>query len=242
MILIDMVDLLGRRPRYTSGAIGQAELARAALLCPAVRPYASAMNTQTHMIMGAALFGRNVPARAWIGVLGGVLPDIPMILVVAFLKLSGVPDRTIFGEIYWQNWWQVTNAIGHSFLLWGLLLALGLALRDRSAPFTRGADRWTLLAILAGSALLHSGIDFLLHREDAHMSLWPLTRWKFISPVSYWDWRHYGRYASAFEILLGLSMALVLVRRYRNWIVRGLLVIAMLIYVAVPAYFILLNA
>jgi LexA-binding, inner membrane-associated putative hydrolase len=209
------------------------------LIAPRIPPYAFAMNTQTHALMGAALFGRGVPARAWIGVLGGVLPDIPMLAIVAALKIAGVPNEKVFGEMYWQNWWQVTNAIGHSFLLWGALLILGFAMRGRGSPFAESADRWTLLAILAGAALIHSGIDFLCHREDAHMNFWPLSRWKFVSPVSYWDWRHYGRYFAVFETVLGLAMAALLFRQYANWIVRGLLAVAMLAYAAVPAYFIL---
>ena len=165
--------------------------------------------------------------------LGGVLPDVPMLAIVLALKISGLSDQTIFGALYWQNWWQVTNAVAHSFILWGGLLAISLALRHR-------ARWWTLVSIFAASALIHTGIDFLVHREDAHMSLWPLTRWKFVSPVSYWDWRHYGRYFSVFEMALGAAMAGVLFLRFRHMAARAALGLAMAAYVAVPAYFILL--
>jgi hypothetical protein len=191
------------------------------------------MNTQSHILMGAVLFGRNVPRRAWAGVLGGLIPDVPMLAIVLALKISGLPDQTIFGELYWQDWWQVTNGVAHSFILWGALLAFSFALRHR-APW------WTLVSIFAASALIHTSIDFLVHREDAHMSFWPLTRWKFISPVSYWDWRHYGRYFSVFEMALGLLMAGLLFLRFRHIAARAALGLAMLTYVAVPAYFILL--
>ena len=197
------------------------------------------MNTHSHIIMGAALFGRDIPRRAWLGALGGVLPDIPMLLIVLTLKLTGTPDRTIFGELYWQNWWQVTNAIGHNFWLWGGLLGLAIWKRESLSSSAAAIEGWTLTAIVAASALLHTAIDFLVHREDAHMSFWPVTRWKFVSPVSYWDDRHYGFWFSLFEVGLGLVLAGILIKRFDNRAVRTVLALAMLLYLAVPAYFIL---
>jgi hypothetical protein len=199
----------------------------------------SIMNTQSHVIMGAVLFGRGIPAKAWAGALGGIIPDVPMILIVIALKLAGMPARTIFDEMYWQNWWQITNAIGHNFWLWGGLVILGLAMRDRLSSSARNFDQWTTLSLFAGSALLHTAVDFLCHREDAHMSFWPVTRWKFVSPVSYYDPAHYGLWFSLFEVVLGLSLAFILFRQFKNLVLRGFLAIAMALYVAVPAYFIL---
>jgi hypothetical protein len=199
------------------------------------------MNTQSHVLMGALLFGRRVPKRAWIAALGGVIPDIPMLLIVLALKLAGYPARQIFDEMYWQNWWQVTNAIGHNFWAWGGLLLLAIVMRERVSNTLAAIEGWTLTLIFAASALLHSIIDFLVHREDAHMSLWPVTRWKFISPVSYWDDRHYGQYFGIFETLLGIAMCILLLTRYQNRWTRGLLVLTLIPYVAVPAYFIFLH-
>lgn len=54
------------------------------------------------------------------------------------------------------------------------------------------------------SMFLHSIADFLLHHDDAHSSLVPFTNWKFQSPVSYYDTRHYGYFWVAFE--LGFSL------------------------------------
>jgi membrane-bound metal-dependent hydrolase YbcI (DUF457 family) len=200
--------------------------------------YAFAMNTQTHIIMGAALFGRDIPRRAWIGALGGFLPDIPMIAIVIGLKIAGTPDQVIFDEMYWQNWWQITNGIAHNFWLWGGLLALSVFMRERLSASLAAIEGWSLSAVFAVSALLHVFVDFLCHREDAHMSLWPVTRWKFMSPVSYYDSEHYGRWFSLFEAGLGLVLAVLLFRRFRNVFVRAALGLAIFLYVAVPAYFI----
>jgi hypothetical protein len=190
------------------------------------------MNTHSHALMGAFLFGRSVPRRAFAGLLGGLTPDVPMLVIVGTLMAAGVPAHTIFDEMYWQNWWQITNAVSHSFLLWSGLLALGLILRGKD-------QRWILLAIFAGSALLHSCIDFLVHREDAHMSFWPLSRYKFMSPVSYYEPEHFGRQFSMFDSALGLVMTFVLAARFKNWFVRGLLGLCLVAYIGLPLMFIL---
>jgi hypothetical protein len=190
------------------------------------------MNTQSHALMGAVLFGRKISPRAWAGFLGGVTPDVPMLLIVFTLMVSGVPAHRIFEELYWQDWWQICNAIGHSFLLWSALLVLGLVMRAKS-------DRWSLLAIYSASALLHSFVDFLVHREDAHMSFWPLMRYKFISPVSYYDRAHYGGPFSLFEAALGVLMVIILIRRFKHRWVRIGLAVLLVPYIAVPAFFIL---
>jgi hypothetical protein len=200
----------------------------------------SVMNTQSHVIMGAVLFGRRLPRTAWAAALGGIAPDVPMLLIVLGLKAAGVADRTIFGELYWQNWWQICNAIGHNVWLWGGLLILGLIMRNRQSASPQHFDGWTLLMAFAGSALLHTAIDFLCHREDAHMSFWPVTRWKFMSPVSYYDPQHFGQYFSLFEAALGIAMAIVLFRQFKSLWLRLATFVAMLLYVAIPAYFILL--
>lgn len=196
------------------------------------------MNTQSHIIMSAAFFGGDVPKRAWAAALGGALPDIPMLVIVLALKLSGVPMHRIFDEMYWQNWWQITNGIAHNFWGWGGLLLLAIFMRERLGAGAKAIDFWSLICVFALSGLLHSGIDFLVHREDAHMSLWPVTRWKFMSPVSYYDSEHYGRIFSLFEAALGIVLSVVLLRRFSATSLRIVLGICMLLYVAVPAFFI----
>lgn len=192
------------------------------------------MHTQSHMLMGAVLYGRSGPRPIWAGLIGGLLPDVPMILIFATLKVAGFADRDVFRELFFSNWWQIANAIGHSFLLWGALLAASLVVRRRSST-----PRLSCLAVTAAAALTHSVVDFLCHRVDAHMHFWPLSRWKFLSPVSYYDPAHYGAYFAVFEALLGIAMAVLLARNIRSlWGRIGLAIIA-LPYAAVPAYFIL---
>jgi membrane-bound metal-dependent hydrolase YbcI (DUF457 family) len=191
------------------------------------------MNTQTHIIMGAALFGRPLPRLAVAGALGGIVPDLPMYAIIIGLRVSGHSLEEIFGRIYWEHWWQVANAIGHSFLLWGIVAAItaAAALRDTTS-------KPAFAFALSGSALLHSFIDFLCHRDDAHMHFWPLTEWRFRSPVSYWDPQYFGQWFGLFEAALGIMLVVILWQRYANRWLRIALALVLAAYVAVPAFFI----
>ena len=79
--------------------------------------------------------------------------------------------------------------------------------------------------------------DFFTHNNDAHMQLWPLTRWKFISPVSYYDPDHYGAIMQLVEFGLIILMLALLWRRFDARWVRWSSAVAMLAAIAVPIYF-----
>ncbi|MFN0043423.1 MAG: hypothetical protein ACKVSF_09450, partial [Alphaproteobacteria bacterium] len=85
--------------------------------------------------------------------------------------------------------------------------------------------------------LLHIAGDFPLHIDDAHAHFWPLSDWRFRSPVSYWDARHYGQLWAPFEAALAVAMIAVLWRRYDARWVRAALALGALSYLAVPVYF-----
>jgi hypothetical protein len=194
------------------------------------------MNTQSHILMGALFFGRKVPRIAWAGALGGLAPDIPMFAIVAFLRLTGHGFEEIFGTLYWSDWWQVCNAIGHNFLLWGAVLFMSSQMS--AIGNAKLATRSRYAVAFSGSALLHSVVDFLVHRNDAHMHFWPLSQWRFVSPVSYWDSAHYGTPFGLFEASLGLTMAALLFRQFQHVAIRAMLALLIALYVAVPAFFI----
>jgi len=85
-----------------------------------------------------------------------------------------------------------------------------------AAFFAWRAGATQALAFLASMAL-HCLVDLPLHREDAHAHFWPLTSWRFLSPISYWDPRHGGSFFLAFELALLLAAPFVLRRRSRAW-------------------------
>jgi hypothetical protein len=194
------------------------------------------MMTQTHMIMGAALFGAKRPALAWAGLAGALIPDLPMYAIVAALKFyAGLPDLVIYGVAYFHPYWQLANGLGHSLVFWPLLAILAWAFQSQTSGKLQTV--LSVAAIVAASATLHSVIDMLCHREDAHSHFAPFTMWKFISPVSYWNPAHFGTPFKVFEAVVGLALCALLFARYRNWPTRALISVCALLYAAIPAYF-----
>lgn len=185
------------------------------------------MMTPTHVLMGSGLLSRRGNAAVnWAAALGGLLPDVPMFILFAWDRfLMGLPQREIWRERYWTDDWQIPTAISHSFPIFAVVLVVGLWLKRD----------W--LAVFGGSVLLHSAADFATHHDDAHMSFWPLSRWKFESPFSYWDRQHYGAYVSMVEWAIALAMIALIWRRFPSLWVRVLCGLALALFVAVPLYF-----
>ncbi|MBW3560177.1 MAG: cobalamin biosynthesis protein CobQ [Proteobacteria bacterium] len=178
------------------------------------------MHTQTHMLLGAAVFGRGCPAPAWAAVAGGLLPDMASFLLVLGAAASGMSAEAIFRTAYFSEPWQAVMAPFHAVPLWGLAVALALAFRARAAT------------AFAASGLLHQAGDFPLHHDDPHRHFWPFSDWRFESPLSYWDPDHGGAWLQPLEIAAGLALTVLLWRRWPNRWTRAVLVLAALVYVA----------
>jgi membrane-bound metal-dependent hydrolase YbcI (DUF457 family) len=173
------------------------------------------MNTPTHMLIGAALFGRRGrPALTVAALAGGLVPDIAMVVLVEWtIRIRNVPPRTIFGQLFFSDSWQRIFSIDHSFIVWGALLAITLLLRKPVA----GA--------FAAAGLAHAAVDFVVHNEDARRQFWPLSDFVFRSPLSYWDPAHYGSIVAPFEAALVLALTLLLLWRQQGWWERGLILV-----------------
>ena len=123
--------------------------------------------------------------------IGAILPDAPMFAFYVVEKfLLGSSEREIWSTRYfldqWQDFFDVFNSI--PIVLIGILVAWKVGHRG-----------WM---ILLASMLIHIAADLPLHHDDGHRHFWPLSDWRFASPVSYWDPNHYGRPAAALEIVL----------------------------------------
>jgi hypothetical protein len=158
------------------------------------------------MLMGAALLGSPLdPATTAAAAAGGLAPDLPLILRVVWAQqIERHKVHEIFGRLYFSRAWQAFLAPWHSVFLWGGILILA-ALAQSS-----------VLAAFSLSGLIHSGVDFFLHVDDAHLHFWPVSDWRFRSPVSYWDSSHYGRVVRPIELALALACAVWLVLQYRS--------------------------
>jgi len=164
------------------------------------------LNTPAHLVVNLALLAGGTRRRhlAWVAG-GAVLPDLGMFGFFAYqYYVARTPMLTIWDERYFDPAWQLF------FDLWNALplLLLGLVV----ASYKR-REVWMLFF---ASAILHVLLDLPVHREDGHRHLWPLSDWRFMSPVSYWDPAHGGALGSLLELLLIAAASLVLWRRHRS--------------------------
>ena len=79
---------------------------------------------------------------------------------------------------------------------------------------------WTAFFLSMG---IHCVCDLLVHREDAHRHFFPLSDFRFVSPVSYWDPRHHGDVFAVLEIGFVVVGCAVLARRFGSRVARALL-------------------
>lgn len=160
--------------------------------------------------MGAAVFGRQGDRhRTWGAVLGAFAPDLSLYLMAGVsILVLGISPQRVFGTLYYSPEWQQVFAVDNSFVLWGIGFALALW----------SGRGWAIA--LTGAALLHLAFDFPLHSHDARAHFWPLTDWKFISPVSYWQGPT-GQVVGWIEIGLTVSFCAILVIRHTHWPARA---------------------
>lgn len=183
-------------------------------------------------------------------ILGALIPDISLYVMFAYAKLTGVANNIIWSQMYYSPFWQNLGAMSNSLpifltgtmVCWLILrdscsLRAELA-RDNASLYTNQTLR-VVFAIFALSlaSLLHVVADLPLHHDDGHPHFWPFTTWIFSSPVSYWDSAHYANYWVPVESLLGVSLVVILWRKTKRNIVKGLLLVAGLSYPAFALFF-----
>jgi len=196
------------------------------------------MNTPTHLLISSFVLCKpTAPVaspeerqlsrrRNTCVVLGALIPDAVIFVMFFWERLvQGVSEDALWGEIYWQEPWVTSVAIGNSLPVYIGILVIGIAAK---------AD---LLRVLAVSALLHLAFDFPFHHDDAHAHLWPVSDWRFVSPISYWNPDHFGGFVAIAEGMLAVALIFLLWRRFSGKLVRGVLIVALLTYIAVPTYF-----
>ena len=174
------------------------------------------MNTPAHAIINLLLFGgKHRQSHSVAIVAGALIPDAPMVLFYLWEKLHGMPERLIWRVRYHDPAWQALFNSFHSFPL--LALATWAAWRA-------GRSGW---AIFFASMFFHALFDFPVHHRDAHAHFYPLSDYRFISPLSYWDPTHYGLWISALEVVVMVVGGLYLLHTSRS-VVQTRLVAALL--------------
>ena len=221
------------------------------------------MMTQTHTLIAASLLtssqrsvGQNVAI-----LLGSLIPDLAIYILFVWSKIMRIPERELWREVYFSEPMLTVTAIGNSFPLYLMILVIGMFLvkhsnlnhhkafskqpsyKSEAAFYSKTLDSYwhiitqSVICLFALSAVTHLLGDFPVHVSDAHPHFWPVSDWRFHSVVSYWDKNHYGSVFSLFEAALGILLSIILFKRYQARWVRGLTILAIIAYAAVPAYF-----
>jgi hypothetical protein len=157
------------------------------------------MITPSHMIYSWAIAKatKKVPdkRRTLAFVAGGVVPDLPtyaFFFVNTFLL--GTSQQLMWDMLYFDSVWSPFITLSHSLILWPIILLFAAILKKN------------LLKYFAVSALLHVAIDFFVHHDDAYRHFWPLTDWKFFSPVSYYDPQYFGYWVNMSDSILVVAL------------------------------------
>jgi hypothetical protein len=174
------------------------------------------MNTPAHLIFGAAAFARpGAPKVTIAAILGAFMPDLSLYAMAGWhLFVLGTSADVVFHQLYYSDAWMAVFSIDNSFFVWGAILGFGLWMKKA----------WVIA--FAGAALLHLALDFPLHVDDGRPHFWPLSDWKFASPVSYWDRNHYGGIVGPIELLASLLCLGILWRRFVELWPRVVIVLA----------------
>lgn len=178
------------------------------------------MITTTHLILNLAILRRPTqPQMTWPALIGAFVPDAAMFLFYGQMRLVlGLPESVIWSERFFSDFWQNIFAVGNSIPL--AALGLGIAYLGRQPLWSAGF----------ASMLLHHLGDLPLHNDDAHRHFFPLSDFRFISPVSYWDTAHHGTLAATLELGLGLLASLYLLRIIKSRFGRALLLLTLTLW------------
>ena len=151
------------------------------------------MHTPAHMLIGFAAFSRAPRAEAWPVAVGSILPDLPIFILYAWERLvRGSSEDAIWTAIYYEPGWQAFIDAFNSIPLIGVGLLFAWAARSPR------------VVTIFGAMMLHCFVDLPLHHGDGHRHGFPLSDFRFDSPVSYYDPNHFGAVGGAIELTAAL--------------------------------------
>ena len=170
------------------------------------------MRTYSHALLTWVTARRLRPSEpgvaAW-GALGAVLPDLP---AIAGAILLGARRRPFTRREFCEEVCEKVPFGGPDAALHSALPAAATLAVYRMSGAEKHHPRPALLALLLGW-MGHVLTDALTHAEDARPVLWPLSRWRFRSPISYWD---RSRHARVFALAEHGALLLVAARKVKR--------------------------
>ena len=157
----------------------------------------------------AVLAKPGTPKRNWAIFLGSIVPDIVIYLWAPYQAfVRGHTWETIWRTLYFEAPMQNLIAYVNSVPIYTALALAGYGFRT---------TLWGKLCLgFSGAALLHIAFDFPVHSHDAYRHFWPLTDWRFYSPLSYYEIDHHARWVSLVEALIAGTCIVILWQRFRT--------------------------
>lgn len=172
------------------------------------------------MAVNLALLGKKgKPEFSLPAIAGALVPDAPIYIFYLYQKLFvSISEHEIWADAYFRPHWQLVFDAFHS---------IPIALFAALAAYRLGGSAWTIYFL---SMALHAVFDFPLHGDDAHRHFFPLSNYRFESPVSYWDPRRYGLVASIAEIGAVMGASGVIWVRKNGMMDRVAVIVVFLFY------------
>lgn len=164
------------------------------------------MNTPTHIVVSYT-FLMNLTRKktdTYFIFLGSVLPDIPIFILPVYGILNGYSMQDVWGVLYFSDAWQNIIDCFNGLPIIGLLIVIAHLFR------------WHGGVLLGASMAIHVIGDIFLHNDDAHRHLFPLSDYRMISEISYWDPAHYGWLGGLIEFCILCLCAIYLWKNYSH--------------------------
>ena len=178
------------------------------------------MITPSHAVYGLAFFGKANDMKRNIAVtLGGIAPDsITFLFFIVNHFLMGYSSEMMWDDMFFNSTWRPFINLSHSLILLPFLAFVGYYYGKR------------LMMFFFMSATVHAMFDFCVHTQDAYAHFWPLSHWRFISPLSYYDPQSYGNVVGLFDSIIVLALITYVWHHSHNKYWRGMFACLALLY------------
>jgi len=175
--------------------------------------------TSTHALLSLAVLSKRGERKRNLSVLvGSLLPDLAIFLWAPYqMIVNDVSGDEMWSELYFAAPMQNLIAWFNSIPIYGALALIGFLARSKL---------WgKLLLVFALAALIHIAGDMPVHADDAYRHFWPISDWRFYSPLSYWDVDHHAGWIGKVDVAIALGSIAVLWQRFPTRRVRTVLTV-----------------
>jgi len=183
----------------------------------------------THSLLALAVLSKKgEPKRNWAVFFGSILPDLAIYLWAPYQYfVNGVSGSEMWGELYFAPPMQNLIAYFNSIPIYAALALIGILARTKLSG--------KLLLVFALAALIHMATDLPVHADDAYRHFWPLSDWRFHSPLSYWHKDHHAGWVGLIDTALAIGAIIILWRRFSIKWARVILIALSVFYLLVVA-------